>query len=101
MMKNRNMSDGMALRLLGTALQWIAFLIGALFFPRLIKDLKLHSSDFGTWLEIALAAGSETLLLWEGHKCYTKGKRLSIPSADDLVARDPRPPSDLSALVPR
>jgi len=64
----------------------------SLLVPRLIEELNRHASTFGTWLEIALVVALGTLLWWAGHKYNRKGKKLSNPSADDLVARDPGPP---------
>lgn len=86
------MSEGTALKLLGNALKGVAYLIGVLFVPRLIEELNHNSGNLGTWLEIAFVLTLGTPLWWAGHKYNRKGKKLSVPSADDLVVRDPRPP---------
>jgi hypothetical protein len=90
-MKNGNMSEAKALRLLGNALNWIAFLPWLLVM-RGINELNHDSSDFGAWLEIALGVALSILLGSAGAKHIKKAKKLSAPSADDLVVRDPRPP---------
>ncbi len=85
------MSKGITLRLLGNALKCIAYLLG-MFVPGLMKSLNRDSTNLGTWLGIVLLTALGTLLWRAGHKCNTKGKKLGTPSADDLVAKDPRPP---------
>lgn len=90
-MKNWNMSEAKALRLLGNALNCIGFLAWLLVLHG-INELNHGSSNLGTWLEIALGAALAILLGWAGAIYIKKGKKLSAPSADDLVARDSRPP---------
>ncbi len=80
-----------ALRLLGHALKLAAFLIGLFIFP-LIGELNRHSANLGTWLEIASVFAVGTLVFRAGHKYSKLGKRHASRSADDLVAKDPRPP---------
>jgi hypothetical protein len=89
-MKNGNISAG-RLRLFGGALKWAAYLIWLLVFGP-IDRLNHHSGDLGAWLEIALGFVLGTLVWKAGHRYSMLAKKHSSPSADDLVAKDPRPP---------
>ena len=79
-MKNGNMSEAKALRLLGNVLNWIAFLPWLLVMGG-INELNHDSSDFGAWLEIALGAALSILLGSAGAKYIKKAKKLSALDA--------------------
>jgi hypothetical protein len=86
-MKNCN-TAGIALRLLGYALMAVASLVGG----SLLFAFNPQSGNLGTWLKIALVFALGTLVSRAGHKYYKMGTKLSSPSAEDSIAKDPRPP---------
>jgi len=90
-MKRWNIS-GIALRLLGYALMTVASLVGGSLLFALFDELNRQSGNLGTWLMIALVFALATLVWRAGHKYYKMGIKHSSPSAEESVAKAPRPP---------
>ena len=90
-MNNWNIS-GIALRLLGYTLMTVASLVGGSLLFALIGKLNRQSGNLGTWVGIALVLALGNVVWRAGKRFYKKGIKLSSASAEDLVAKDPRPP---------
>lgn len=90
-MKNWNTS-GIALRFLGYALMAVASLVGGSLLFVLIGELNHQPGNLATWIMAALVFAFGILVWRAGRNLYKMGMKQSVPSAADLVAKDPRPP---------